>query len=82
MTDKIDLTSMLTSLEQELHESIQSWDEPGFEEYIGMMAYHLGWEGEGSGPDAQVKESGPSLCYSPVQLQVEYGARLYPQPRR
>ena len=61
MTDKIDLTSMLTSLEQELQDSVYSWNEPGFEDYISMMAYHLGWEGEGSGPEAQGKRIRPQL---------------------
>ena len=61
MTDQIDMNFLLTSLEDELHSAIETHSENMIGEYYSMMAYHLGWEGEGSGPDARGKRIRPLL---------------------
>ena len=61
MTEKLDLNTLLTSLEEELHSAIESQPDSEFGTYYSMMAYHLGWEGEGSGPDARGKRIRPLL---------------------
>ena len=61
MTNQIDIHTMLTSLEDELHHSIESQQEPELAQYYSMLAYHLGWEGQGAGPDARGKRIRPLL---------------------
>jgi len=61
MTEQIDIPSMLTSIEDELHISIESQQEPELDQYFAMLAYHLGWEGEGAGPEARGKRIRPLL---------------------
>jgi len=61
MTNQIDIHIMLTSLEDELHHSIESQQEPELAQYYSMLAYHLGWEGQGAGPDARGKRIRPLL---------------------
>lgn len=61
MTDQIDMNFLLTSLEDELHSAIETHSESMIGEYYSMMAYHLGWEGEGSGSDARGKRIRPLL---------------------
>jgi geranylgeranyl diphosphate synthase type I len=61
MTDQFDTNFMLTSLEDVLHSAVETQSEKKFREYYSMMAYHLGWEGEGSGPDARGKRIRPML---------------------
>ena len=61
MTDKIDTPTMLTSLEETLYSSIHAQQEPQLSQYISMMAYHLGWEGEGAEIEARGKRIRPLL---------------------
>ena len=61
MTGHIDIPSMLASIEDELHHSIESRQEPELDQYFAMLAYHLGWEGEGAGPEARGKRIRPLL---------------------
>ncbi len=52
---------MLPAIEKELKSAVDKVRGPGFEELGGMMAYHLGWEGEGAGPEASGKRIRPLL---------------------
>jgi geranylgeranyl diphosphate synthase type I len=51
----------LLEIEAELHRIITFADGIGLDEYRHMLAYHLGWEGEGAGPEAQGKRIRPLL---------------------
>jgi geranylgeranyl diphosphate synthase type I len=53
--------SMIPAIENEMQQVIAMVDEPGLQELHGMMAYHLGWEGEGAGPEARGKRFRPLL---------------------
>jgi geranylgeranyl diphosphate synthase type I len=61
MTEQIDITTMLASIENELHHSIESQHEHELDQYFAMLAYHMGWEGEGAGPEARGKRIRPLL---------------------
>ncbi|MBK5107900.1 MAG: polyprenyl synthetase family protein [Anaerolineales bacterium] len=61
MTELIDTRTMLISLEEELQYSIESQPEGELGQYYSMLAYHLGWEGEGAGPEARGKRIRPLL---------------------
>jgi len=61
MTEQIDITTMLASIENELHHSIESQHEHELDQYFAMLAYHMGWEGEGAGAEAQGKRIRPLL---------------------
>jgi geranylgeranyl diphosphate synthase type I len=52
---------MLTAVEDELRACVAAADGFGLAEYAHMLAYHLGWEGEGAGPKARGKRVRPML---------------------
>ncbi len=52
---------MLPVLEKELKTAVEKVRRPGLEALYAMMAYHLGWEGEGAGPEASGKRIRPLL---------------------
>jgi geranylgeranyl diphosphate synthase type I len=49
------------SLELELKDQLQQFSHPPYEQYRHMLAYHLGWEGEGAGAKATGKRIRPLL---------------------
>lgn len=52
----------LPAIDKALRESLDChFEQARFANLRGMMAYHLGWEGEGSGPKAQGKRIRPQL---------------------
>ncbi len=53
--------AMLPAVEQELQDCVAAAQGPGLAEYAHMLAYHMGWEGEGAGPKAQGKRVRPLL---------------------
>jgi geranylgeranyl diphosphate synthase, type I len=56
------LTSFyLPAIEDELKVALNRIDVPSFLELHHIMAYHLGWEGEGAGPKARGKRIRPTL---------------------
>lgn len=61
MTGYINTPNMLASIEEELRRAVEPHHESGLEQYYSMMAYHLGWEGEGAGPEAHGKRIRPLL---------------------
>jgi geranylgeranyl diphosphate synthase, type I len=52
---------LLLAIEDELKSSVQRAGETGLDELRHMIAYHLGWEGQGAGPSAQGKRIRPLL---------------------
>ena len=53
--------TMLPAIEEEMQGCVALANGPGLEELHHMMAYHLGWEGEGAGPQASGKRVRPML---------------------
>lgn len=52
---------LLTAIEDELQRVVARALQPGLEEMHQMLAYHMGWEGEGAGPEARGKRIRPLL---------------------
>ncbi|MBA4385340.1 MAG: polyprenyl synthetase [Anaerolinea sp.] len=61
MTDKIVISELQTAIDDELHGCIDLLLNDYPAEYISMLNYQLGWEGENSGLDAQGKRIRPLL---------------------
>lgn len=55
------LKSMLPALETELQQQVARLAEPRTQIYHEMLTYHLGWTGEGAGPEASGKRIRPLL---------------------
>lgn len=53
--------SMLSAIENEMQHFVAQADNQGLQQFYEMMAYHLGWQGEGSGPEARGKRFRPLL---------------------
>jgi geranylgeranyl diphosphate synthase type I len=57
----MDTSILLSSIETELQHAVGPAGGPGLEALRHMIAYHMGWEGEGSGTTAQGKRIRPLL---------------------
>jgi len=55
------LNSMPPAIESELQRQVARLDEPRTKIYHEMLTYHLGWTGEGAGPEATGKRLRPLL---------------------
>jgi len=55
------IQEMLPRIEEELRLVIEATARPHSAQLSGMLRYHLGWEGEGAGPEAQGKRIRPLL---------------------
>lgn len=53
--------AMHAAIDIELHRVVDQPFQPGYEEMHRILAYHLGWEGEGAGPEARGKRIRPLL---------------------
>jgi geranylgeranyl diphosphate synthase type I len=53
--------SYLQAIEDELRQAVSRVGGPGLEELQSMLSYHMGWEGEGAGPEAMGKRIRPLL---------------------
>ncbi|MBN1535146.1 MAG: polyprenyl synthetase family protein [Anaerolineales bacterium] len=53
--------SMIPAIENQMHQIMTMANEPELEPFYSMMAYHLGWEGKGAGPEARGKRFRPLL---------------------
>jgi geranylgeranyl diphosphate synthase type I len=51
----------LPAIENSLRQAVNVTNLPGQEELHFMLAYHMGWQGEGAGPEAQGKRIRPLL---------------------
>ncbi len=57
----MDIKSLLTAIEVELQKQIARLDEPHTRLYHEMLTYHMGWTGEGAGPEAAGKRIRPLM---------------------
>jgi len=57
----MDLNSLLSQIELELQKQISRLDTPRTKPFHEMLTYHMGWTGEGAGPDATGKRIRPLL---------------------
>ncbi len=55
------IKTLLLAVEVELERIIDQTRQPGLEEMHAMLTYHMGWEGEGAGPEARGKRIRPLL---------------------
>ncbi len=53
--------TLLPAIESELQRQVARLDEPRTRPFHEMLTYHMGWTGEGSGPEAQGKRIRPLL---------------------
>lgn len=53
--------TFVPAIEDELHQVVQRTGGPGLEEMRYMLAYHMGWEGPGAGPEARGKRLRPQF---------------------
>lgn len=53
--------SMLPAIESELQRQIARLDEPRTRPFYDMLTYHMGWTGEGAGPEATGKRIRPLM---------------------
>ncbi len=67
-------------IENELKQIVNGIGDDQFIGLRGMLAYHLGWEGEGAGEKAQGKRIRPFLCCYQQQRQVRIGRKPYQPP--
>ncbi|MCB9136297.1 MAG: polyprenyl synthetase family protein [Anaerolineales bacterium] len=65
-------STLLPLVETEMQRIIARLQTPSTEEMHHMIAYHMGWEGEGAGPKAQGKRIRPLLVL------LSYGAAIPP----
>lgn len=61
MTDDLNTQELLDAIEGELHKSLGDQGDGELRQYYSMLTYHLGWEGEGAGPEARGKRVRPLL---------------------
>lgn len=54
-------TDMLPAIESELQRQVARLDQPRIKPFYEMLAYHMGWIGEGAGPEATGKRIRPLL---------------------
>lgn len=55
------LPNLLSAIETELQKQVARLDEPRTRPFHEMLAYHMGWTGEGAGPEATGKRVRPLL---------------------
>ena len=57
----MDITKFLAAIEAELQRQVSRLDEPHTHPFRDMLSYHMGWTGEGAGPDATGKRIRPLM---------------------
>lgn len=57
----MDTKTLLSNIEQELQRQISRLDAPRTKPFHEMLTYHMGWTGEGAGPEATGKRIRPLL---------------------
>jgi geranylgeranyl diphosphate synthase type I len=57
----MDLKPLLSSIELELQKQVSRLDQPRTKNFHEMLTYHMGWTGEGAGPEATGKRIRPLL---------------------
>lgn len=61
MTNQVYYQQYLQAIEDGMHQVVDRINDPDYQDFHDMMAYHLGWEGEGAGSNAQGKRIRPLL---------------------
>src|SRR5574340_980592 len=61
MSLKTQTEIMLPAIEAELQKQVARLDHPTTRLFHEMLTYHMGWTGEGAGPEAQGKRIRPLL---------------------
>ena len=57
----MDINPLRTSIELELQKQVSRLDQPNTKPFHEMLTYHMGWTGEGAGPDATGKRIRPLM---------------------
>ena len=57
----MDTKTLLSSVELELKKQVSRLDQPHTSPFHEMLTYHMGWTGDGAGPDAIGKRIRPLL---------------------
>ena len=57
----MDTKPLLSAIESELQRQISRLDAPSTKPFHEMLTYHMGWTGEGAGPEATGKRIRPLL---------------------
>ena len=57
----MDIKSLRTSIELELQKQVSRLDQPNTKPFHEMLTFHMGWTGEGSGPEATGKRIRPLM---------------------
>ena len=57
----MDIKPLLSSIELELQKQVSRLDQPHTKNFHEMLTYHMGWTGEGAGPEATGKRIRPLL---------------------
>lgn len=71
----MDTKSLLSQVEQELQKQIARLDTPRSKLFHEMLTYHMGWTGEGSGPEATGKRIRPLLVLLTCSASAEREGR-------
>jgi len=74
--------SMLSTIEAELQRQIARLNEPRTEPFHKMLTYHMGWTGEGAGPEATGKRIRPLMVLlTTAACGAQWLHAAQPQPR-
>jgi len=57
----MDIKTLLSSIELELQKQVSRLDQPRTKPFHEMLTYHMGWTGEGAGPEATGKRIRPLM---------------------
>jgi geranylgeranyl diphosphate synthase type I len=57
----MDLKLLLSHIELELQRQVSRLDQPRTKPFHEMLTYHMGWTGEGAGPEAAGKRIRPLM---------------------
>ncbi len=57
----MDIKPLLSSIELELNQQVSRFDTPRTQAFHEMLTYHMGWTGEGAGPEATGKRIRPMM---------------------
>ncbi|MEW5870249.1 MAG: polyprenyl synthetase family protein [Chloroflexota bacterium] len=59
--------TLLPAIEEELQRVVATCRQPGLEDMYAILAYHMGWQGQGAGPEARGKRIRPMLVLLTAQ---------------
>ena len=75
----MDIKPLLSSIELELQKQVSRLDQPRTKPFHEMLTYHMGWTGEGAGPEATGKRIRPLmvlLCHASTAPSAPLSAAL------